>query len=324
MAMRKKFAACGFLFLGLVAGLDAGTGVSGKPRHDSLVVSVVGQVSDAYHREKLGDGTYKPEQYVIADAGKYAGTTRDASFEKVKYPEVAGVVARHLASQKYFLAPKAKDATLLITIHWGTTVPFNDANYDIAVDRLGEAMKEMAATPSMSSRINAQTGEIAPGGGGVTGGNSTISSAIEFGMARVEMENRMRDDANEYNASILGYRDAINARREMISWADVGGIENEMVSDVEEERYYVVVTAYDFKAMQANRKKVPLWATRISISARGNSFDERMGQMVAAAASSLGRKEGLRRRFYGDPSVSLGELQILGEANSLPAPSKTN
>ena len=65
----------------------------------SLTVAVRGQVAPAYRRVKLPTGTFKPERYVISNGGLFPGTTRDPSCETVPSPEVAGIVARHLASQ---------------------------------------------------------------------------------------------------------------------------------------------------------------------------------------------------------------------------------
>ncbi len=280
-------------------------------RTDSLTVSVRGHVDPGYRRVKLPNGSFKPERYVIANGGKFPGTTRDASFAKVSYPEVAGIVARHLAAQRYFLAQKAKEADLLIAIYWGETSPFGDGTYNQAVDTLGRALSSTALDQAMEGVV---TQPLAERMAGNEGGGITDASNLEYAIANVEMENRNRDLANLNNAKILGYTDAINDRREMMPWADVGGVESDLMADVEEERYYVVVVAYDFRALQQENKKAIRWLTRISIGSQGNGFDERLAQMVASAASAFGQQQGLHRRFYGDPRVELGELEYLGVA----------
>ncbi len=303
------------IFLALAVSLAAGP--------DSLTVSVRGQKAPDYQRVKLPNGTFKAERYVISNGGKFPGTTTDSTMEKVGYPEVAGIVAKQLAKSQYYLAQKAKDADLLIAIYWGTTIPFNDTRYNAAADQLSVAAKDMKMD-NLANRISQETGELAPGGGGNTGGvvnNSTETMAnLEMAMARVEMENRERDSANAGNALILGYLDDINARRDLITWADVGNLEQDLISDVEETRYYIVVRAYDFKALQKDGKQVVRWTTRISIGAQGHGFDERFAQMVAAAGGTFGEQQGLRRRFYGDPRVDLGEIKYLGETSLPKAP----
>ncbi len=285
----------------------------------TLTVSVRGQVAPDYQREKLADGTFKHERYVIANGGKFPGTTTDVSMDKISYPEVAGVVAKHLVKQQYYLAKRAKDADLLIAIYWGETVPFSDNRYNEAMDTLGKTLANNQ-TISMGERISQETGEISMAS--VTGGDAVLTGSMEFGLARVEMENRLRDEANADNAKILGYMDDINDRRDMVPWTDITNKERDLVADVEESRYYVVVRAYDFKALQKEGRQVVRWTTRISIGSQGNGFDERVAQMVAAAADTFGQKQGLRRRFYGDPRVDLGETQFLGQA-SVPETKRT-
>ncbi len=266
-------------------------------RTETLTVSVRGQVAPDYQRTKLADGTFKPERYVVSNGGKFPGTTTDASMDKVGYPEIAGVAARHLAGQQYYLAQKTKDADLLIAIYWGTTVTPD-------TQRSGEAINDLAHKFS-DMKLNA-----------LEGGSLTAVAGMEFAMARIEMENQMRDSANLDNAKILGYLDAINDRREMVPWTDIGNVQGDLISDVEEERYYIVVRAYDFKALQKDGKQVVRWVTRISIGSQGQAFDERFAQMVAAGADAFGRKQDLRRRFYGDPRVDLGELKFIGATGS--------
>jgi hypothetical protein len=173
---------------------------------------------------------------------------------------------------------------------------------------LGDALRDVQ-TASIASRMLG-SGEI--GQGGSTGMDT---AQLEFGMALTEMANHDRDRANLGNAKILGYLDEINDRRTIPPWADVGDMARELQSDVEEERYYIVVRAYDFKALQRDGKQVVRWVTRISIGAQGHGFDERLAQMVAAAAGSFGQKQGLKRRYYGDPRVDLGEVEYLGVAS---------
>jgi hypothetical protein len=279
---------------------------------DVLSVAVSSATDKSYYRVKQEDGSFRPEYYVIANGGKFPGTVRDATFDRISYPQVAGLVGQQLARQNYFLAPKARDASLLIVIYWGQTVPFNDTNYRIAVDNAALTLTSyMANKPpptSMAERV--RTGEILRRDSGDGGGNSEL----EFAMAQVEMENRHRDLANQENARLLGYIDAINERREIPPWADIAGLAREMEDEVEDARYYVVVAAYDFNLIREKKKKVLRWVTRISVGARGNEFDKRVAQMVASAADAFGQGGGLRRRQFGDARVILGETQYLGVA----------
>ena len=299
-------------FCALLAGLFTVAALSAAGT-DALTVSVVGQVAHDYQRARKPDGSFKPERYVIANGGKFPGTVRDASFDKVSYPQVAGVVGQYLASQRYFLAKKAADADLLIVIYWGETIPFNDTNYGIAVDQMAGAVRKADPQPTIAQRMQ---------GTAPVDRTPVDNTAVEYAAALVEMEDSHRDALNIDNAKVLGYVDAVNDARWRLAWADVGGLKQDLMDDIEESRYYVVVGAYDFRELQRTGKKVPRWVTRISIGAHGTSFDERVRQMVASAASAFGQGQGLHRRYYGDPRVDLGEIKYLGQTSLPDAPAK--
>lgn len=293
---------------------------AGLPAGDqTLTVTISTEAAKSYRRQRLPDGTIKPEYYVLADGGRFKGTTRDESFEVVRFDEVAGKLAEHMAKQSYLPANKAADADLLLVVFWGQTIPFNDGTYRNSVDQIASAISayQIDRTPAVGYGIwqsqmandreiqtNLQRETRAPSPEGL--------SQMEGAMTRMEMENVHRDAANLENAKLLGYLDVINERRHLPPWGDVGDITKELTSDVEEPRYYIVVGAYDFRLMREKRKQVLRWATRISIGSHGNSFDERMAQMVAAAAASFGQPNDFRRRYFGDPRVDLGETKFIG------------
>ena len=107
---------------------------------DAVVTAVFSSISNGYERQKLPDGSFKPEYYALAN-GQYApGLDADPSIDKKQFPAIAGLVAEHLAKQNYFLAPNAKSADLLLLISWGTTAPFNDAVSRNSLDRVLDAM----------------------------------------------------------------------------------------------------------------------------------------------------------------------------------------
>jgi len=303
-----KTLALALLFLAAsVAGL---AGTLFKDAEKSLVVAVSSQVAPDYLRTKNPKGGWKPERYVIANGDRLPGTVRDVSFDGVAYPEIAGVVARHLAAHQYYLAKQAKDADLLLAIYWGQTVPADSINYGVAVDQLANVVRDAGPQPSIAERM-LNTG-VKPDRDNTR--PTRNSNGIEFSLARIEMENRNRDLASTDNARILGYLDPINEARWRVVGGDVGDLKQDLMNDVEEGRYYVVVAAYDFKEVQQSGRKTPRWVTRISISSRGERFDERMAQMIASAATSFGQNTGFKRHYYGDPRIELGETEYLGMA----------
>jgi len=281
---------------------------------DALEVTVVGQAAGAYRRQKLPDGTLKPESYAIARGGMVPGTTWDESVDLVRFPVIATVLNRHLARQNYIMATKLDDRDLLIVVHWGSTLGYEGSNYSQSITRVANAVGVMNATAIRQDAMkrDAQGGTIDEADL-LAGDRQRASDHLESALTMIGLENKARDMANLGNAKLLGYLDAINARRDML-FSEINGMSHDLMRDVEERRYYVVVSAYDFRAARDEKKQVLRWVTRISIRASGNSFDERMAQMIAAGAGAFGRRTELSRRFYRDPRVELGEVEYLGLA----------
>ncbi len=122
-----------------------------------------------------------------------------------------------------------------------------------------------------------------------------------------------RIEADRRNANLLGYTAELNYRDNPSLYAGAGTAYNDLIEDIESERYYVAVTAYDFQEALQHKNKKGLWRTVASIDARGNRFDERLAQMLERASRHFGRDTGrLIRQFEYTPRIDLGELKSLG------------
>jgi hypothetical protein len=291
------------ILFGLLAGFTA------QAAEDSLITSVYASASDDYRRVKRADGSFEPEYYALSNGGYSPGIGRDPSIDEVPFPTLAGVVAQHLARQNYLLAPDSKSADLLILIQWGSTIPFDDAFHRNRVDQLAGAMNAMNNTKV--------AGPVARTPDGIQSDASSVAQASqsELGseLLMMEMANNMRDRANEKNARLLGYSGAINSVSDLRNSAGGSTHFSDLISDIENRRYYVIVTAYDFRSAMREKKKKFLWSTRVSIQAQGNRFDERVMTMMANAGRQFGQNNRhLIRQYQQAPKINLGELKILG------------
>lgn len=268
-----------------------------------IATAVSGRVGQGYQRVKLDDGSFKPEFYALANGGRIAGTGRDITVDRVTYPEVAQIAARLLARQNYHYAQHADQVTLMIVLHWGVTLTYNSGDYATSVGNAASAMANLKAA-----------------GGGPGTGPSADPAVIAAGeifeneMMKVAMENRVRDQINLPNARLLGYIDDINESNDIRRWAGGGDRYNDLVADIEEARYYIIVSAYDFELLTKQQKKKLLWQTRVSVRAPGNRFDDSFAAMLKGASRYFGQDSG--RLIRGEESkgvVELGELQFLGE-----------
>ena len=123
---------------------------------------------------------------------------------------------------------------------------------------------------------------------------------------------------DEQTARILGYTDELARTNDMARFAGSDRF-NFLINEVQEPRYYVVVTAYDFDEVtkqKKNRKPNPEWITRFSIRTRGNDFMDRVDDMAMRAGNYFGQNSGrLIRQRTGE--VEIGDLQVI-ESDAAP------
>lgn len=265
------------------------------------ITAVSSRVSDDYLRTKRTDGTYPPEFYAFGPGGLWNGSMRDASIDKLKFIDVARTIALPLADKNYLPSKDPARTKLLIMVYWGTTAGTKDS---VAVGNFkpdaGANLGAIQQAAQSGSRDTAATG----------GGLNDASLALALA------SNRWRDIADAKNASMLGYDS------EGVIGTDYGrGLRltalhvkvDDLVEEIEENRYFVVLMAYDFQLMWKEKKHKLLWETRYSIRQRGNSFDEQLAAMSHYASRYFGQSSnGLVRKPLPKESIRLDELKILG------------
>jgi len=285
-----------------------------------VVTAVFSKTARNYQRTVLPDGTFQREEYVIAN-GKYApGAGPNESIDKVAFPQIAGLVAQFLAKKNYYLAAKAETATLLLMITWGTTIPFSDGTRPEALAGLSSAaVAARTAQSNLNSAVAAST-QVSGGPGQTTGDAvrqaqeeaNSANDALEAQLLQVQMLENAQNKTNDSNARLLGYVDELSDRNDASRFAGAGAGYDDLVSDLQAERYYVTITAYDFIKLRETKKQVPLWSTRVSVEARGTRFDDTLAVMVAAAGAHFGEDSGKLLRESQEGKVRLGDVKFLG------------
>jgi hypothetical protein len=198
---------------------------------------------------------------------------------------------------------------LLLFIQWGSTIPFDDAFHRNRVDQLAGAMNAATSTK--------MAGPVTRTADGIQSDASAVAQAAQSELTgellMMQMANDMRDRANEKNARLLGYAGEINTASDIRITAGGSTHFTDLISDIENRRYYVIISAYDFRSATQEKKKKFLWSTRVSITAQGNRFDERLMTMMVNAGRQFGQNSRhLIRQYQQAPRIHLGELQILG------------
>ncbi|HEX2860154.1 MAG TPA: hypothetical protein VHN79_00885 [Lacunisphaera sp.] len=279
---------------------------------DGTVSTVVyARAASDYRREQARDGSFEPEYYALSNGGRIFGTASDDSVDRVTYPQVAEVAMRLLSKQNYRYARTREQAKLLVVLQWGTTIAPNSISYGLSVNHAAAAYADLVAVtgPQGMGSIE-QPGERILDEGADPG----VKVRFETAMLRLLADNRVRDQLNERNARVLGYLDELADANDIRRWAGGGDRYNDLIGDVEESRYFMVISAYDFPGLLKEKKKL-LWQVRVSVRGPGNSFDDSFVAMLKEASKHFGQHSG--RLIRGEESkgtVGLGDLKFLGEA----------
>jgi hypothetical protein len=280
-----------------------------------LPVTIYSRIASDYERELQENGKPAPERYAIGFGGRIDGTLWDQSQVKEDFPKIAGTIAEELAKQNYFYASEKEKADLMVIIHWGRTNPTNSAALGDGVNVAGQVYQALGTASSGFESQDSGEGLslVDPQMTAIADANAQLDSAL----ALMQMENRMQELRDERTAQVLGYTDELNRNNDIARFAGSDRFDL-LLQDVQDPRYYVIVTAYDFQQITEspeNKKPKPRWVTRFSIRTRGNNFMDSVEEMALSADRYFGRESGrLIRDYKGE--VSIVEMQVVGTAPS--------
>ncbi len=292
------------LFAALVAAAHAA-------EDNTEVTAVSATVHNGYERTKEADGSYKVESYSFGEGGFSGTPTEDKSIDGQSFRKIAGMIAPALAHQGYVSSFDADKTQLLILVYWGTTGTDQRAadGYDPGPG---------AITPPPPPPVTVSAGR---GGAVVSTPPPPVPTLGTQGAydAMVSARNRTRDRDNARNAQILGFDEALaqsSNRPDSRRYLD-------LVDEVEDARYFVVLRAYDFQLMWKEKKSKLLWEVHYSLRSHHHLFDESLGAMTDMASHYFGQDtKGIVRKDVPLGRVRLGETIFKGEAETKPAEKK--
>lgn len=291
-------------------------------------VTVNATASKGYVQQKFVNGAPQRQTYVFFQ-GKFFGETRDPSLERLSFMDVAKILAPDLAKQNFFPTRDARSADLLIVVNWGSTL--TDPSQD-------------AADPERQFQFQDKMQSIRDYNASYSAGGAPDPSPIEFQMMITRNDQFSAQVAASHTAQLLGYTDALN-REIKRSWAYQDGLSakaESYLADLNQERYFVVLMAYDFQELQRSHHAAdmrtamgtpqygptatalrkgeaapnPVWSVRMNIRADGNNFAEALPAMSAIAAEYFGKQmDGLTTSQTSVGStghVEIGETKVLG------------
>jgi hypothetical protein len=99
----------------------------------------------------------------------------------------------------------------------------------------------------------------------------------------------------------------------MIDKTALKGRRDDLIAEIEDNRYFVVLMAYDFQMLWKQKKNKLLWETRFSIRERGNDFGKILPAVAQYASQYFGQdSKGLVRQPLPEGHVEVGEPRSLG------------
>jgi hypothetical protein len=267
------------------------------------ITAVSGRASKDYIRARLANGTFAPESYTFGKGGIWAGAKADASLDKLNFLDVAHTIATPLAGQNYIPSQDPKTTKLLIMVYWGTTHAPEHANESGGY----------LAMQTASSTLDRANMDVKEGQAGAQRFKEAAQEQLMTSIASAEAENALREQDDKLNAMMLGYD----------SWwektqGDLRGTAREhdredMLEELEEDRYFVVLMAYDFQLMWKEKKHKLLWETRFSLRQRHHNFNEDLPAMAQYASQYFGQdSQGLVHKVIPVGHVDIGDVKSLG------------
>jgi hypothetical protein len=302
------------------AGLPAAPGSV-----ETEAIAISSRASPDYVRPVHADGTPAPETFAFAKGGLWktveAGTNDDLDFMKV-----ARTISVPLASQHYVASTDPKNTRLLIMVYWGTTRVPDHATNSIAIQNLQASTQAVMAANLDAHMVHFNPNDsCAPmemqQGSQVNSAVRTpeqisMESSMTGAMAMAAAENDQRLQLDKENAMMLGY-DSWWAETARYKDTPQAYRQQDMLGELEGRRYFVVLMAYDFKKLAADKKAKLLWETRFSVREHGDDFGKRLAAMAASASPYFGKDIGkLIHTPLPEGHVEVGPLKNLAFLDS--------
>ena len=274
----------------LLCGLFISSGLHGANK-----VVLKAQASDYFTRNRAQDPSMKIQTYQFMKGNFHVGLTSDPEMKAIPFEGILHDLALNLQKQGFYRHKDQSQGDLLIVVHYGVT------DVEISYEEMMgyNTEEELGLTDEVFSA----------GAGGAAIDFATINAINQasFSLGSSDVGNSGNRQGEYYKAELLGMERAYNDK---ISSTE----EHELKSMLAEERYFIVLMAYDYPLFKEG-VTVLHWSTRYSIRALGQSFEEAIQDMNFIAADYFGKNliDLSKQRVNDDSRVEMGEIEVIKE-----------
>jgi len=276
------------------------------------ITAVASRASDDYIRERSLDGKLKPERYVFGNGGTWSGAMKDFSMDKLSFLDVAHMIALPLASQSYIPSTDPKLTKLLIMVYWGTTHAPEHANDSTTYQLVQNLQGQYLAASTLAGGIPGISNSNRGGHGPEKIVADQLREQMMVALDSVKAEDALRDKDDELNVMMLGY-DSWWEGTQRYKDSPLEYHRQDLLDEIEWNRYFVVLMAYDFPILWKQKKHKLLWETRFSVRQLHHEFDKDLPAMALYASQFFGKDtHGLIHTTVPFGHVDIGEVKALG------------
>jgi hypothetical protein len=282
--------------------------LAAAPLRGEEIEAISAKVSKDYVRKRLPDGSFQPETYVFGEGDNWSGARVDFSIDKMTFMDIARALAVPLAQRQYIPSRDQNSADLLIMVYWGTTRAVENASKTDTLQKVHDADREQdqaqMALNHASSPSDVKVAEVQ---------TATAAAQMRFALEELQDEQQQREVRDTRTVALLGYDSWWMATESASGGGERAYRKKDMLDEVEEDRYFVVLMASDYQALAKKKKNKLLWEVHLSIREHGTEFDKRLPGMIANATEYFGRNSnGLHHVELPEGTVIVGPVQSLG------------
>lgn len=241
---------------------------------------------------------FAPMSYVFGQGEMFGSSTRGNSIAKIKFHDIAKTLATDLAEQSFFPAPDAENADLLLIVHWGGIEKLEDPTRFLALEKVFEDLQR--ANSPQATEFDAF--DPLEGRFDLLGNEASRMQEI-MSTARI--------------ARLLGFDEDLEREREK---PVASSLEETLLTYMQQERFLVIVMAWDYELLRRNEGKKLLWSAHMSMKALGTDFEDAISFMSGAAVGQFGIQTDrvsshvFKRDEY---KIEMGELEVVESGESV-------